>query len=150
VVTLMYATRGFFVAARAGVDRTTRYLALGLSVGLIGLVANTFTSNTFQHPQSGLFFWILSGVVAGLGTGLWDQPPRSVRSAEIPQRGPGSGSLAARWVLSVRHFVGSMWHASSAFAWTATGRTGGESWLESSVVMRAILGARKGANTQGE
>ncbi len=149
VVTVLYATRGVFIAARAGVDRTTKYLALGLSVGLIGLVANTFTSNTFQHPQSGLFFWILSGVVAGLGVGLWDQPPRPVKSAEVPVHGVGSGSLVTRWALWVRSFFDMMWRASTAFAWTSTARSGGESWLESSVVLRAIFGARKMSDTHG-
>ena len=93
VLTVTYATRGLFVATRADVDPEVKYTALGLSVGLIGFVANTFTSNTFQHPQAALFFWILSGIVAGVGSRATGRR-RSVHSA-LRSR-PGTGWCAAQ------------------------------------------------------
>ena len=139
VVTAMYATRGVFIATRNGIDRQTKYLALGLSAGMIGFVANTFTSNTFQHPQSGLFFWILAGVVAALGAGVWQAEAREPKTAGLASDS-GSGSLAVRWLLLARARLHSLWRESAFFAGTATPRRSGDDWFSSSVAMRALFG----------
>lgn len=140
VITVMYATRGVFIATRRGVDRSTKYMALGLSVGLIGFVANTFTSNTFQHPQSGLFFWILSGIVAALGAGVWQAEARE-QVADATSQGVVSSSAVARWVLGMRSAIRMMWRASMSFASTATPQGSHDGWFESSVFMRMLFGS---------
>jgi O-antigen ligase len=142
IITAIYATRGIFIATRKGVDRETKYLALGLSVGLVGFVANTFTSNTFQHPQSGLFFWILAGIVAALGAGVWQAEVRERDAMAVPAEGVISGSSVAPWVLSLRHGLRSMWRASTSFEGVATPQDPKSDWYESSIFMRVVFGAR--------
>jgi O-antigen ligase len=150
VVAMMYATRGLFIAARRGVSRDVRLTALALSSALIGLVANTFTSNTFQHPQSGLFFWILSGVVAALGAGVWSEKARAVEPVGEPSLAPIRTSVVARWVVATRNLAGRMWRGSRSFEWTAeprAERAGG--WFSSSVIMRLVFGTAHGRKPQG-
>jgi putative inorganic carbon (HCO3(-)) transporter len=148
VVTALYATRGLFIATRKGVDRETKYLALGLSVGLIGFVANTFTSNTFQHPQSGLFFWILSGVVASLGAGVWESEVRTAERKRAPFR-LAEGSAVAVWLAGARAWLRSSWRASTSFARTATPRPVASEWLASSVFMRLLFGSAHDRDGEG-
>jgi O-antigen ligase len=148
VVTAMYATRGLFIATRDGVDRETKFLALGLSVGLVGFVANTFTSNTFQHPQSGLFFWILSGVVAALGAGLWQCEARDAQRQATPLAFAGS-SAVARWLMALRDWARLSWRASTSFGATSTPRSGYCGWLSSSVFMRWVFGSHHADDSEG-
>jgi O-antigen ligase len=151
LVTVQYATRGLFVATRKGVDFATKYTALGLSVGLTGFIANTFTSNTFQHPQSGLFFWILAGIVAGLGAGLWDAEIRPGTTGEIAADGAVAGSAAAGVLTRTRAWFSRVWRASSAFQVSgASPETGRESWLQSSVVLRWMFGEGERTHRDGE
>jgi len=140
VVTFVYATRGLYVATREGVDTYTKYVSLGLSVGLVGFVVNTFASNTFQHPQSGLFFWILSGVVAGLGTGLWQKEPRPQVAWATSGAGLAGGSAAVGWALRVRGWIASSWRSSWTFAQTAEPRPARDGWFDSSLAMRLLFG----------
>jgi O-antigen ligase len=144
VITLVYATRGVFLAVRTRVDRETKYLSLGISAVLIGFVANTFTSNTFQHPQSGLFFWILSGVVAALGAGLWTRETRSSAESAHPAGALSAGSFAAGWATYTRHWIRDMWRSSTAFAASASPRHESGRWFESSLFLRGLLGAGRG------
>jgi O-antigen ligase len=139
VATALHATRGVFVATRKGIGDAERYTALALSCVLIGFIANTFTSNTFQHPQSGLFFWILSGIVAAVGAGTWNAGVRDVGHA--PNPAAAETSLITRPVLAVRDFVGRMWRGSFAFAWSAEPRKAAASWFGSSAVMRFVFGS---------
>jgi hypothetical protein len=136
----MYAVQGVFIATRKAVDYDTKFLALGLSAALVGFVANTFTSNTFQHPQSGLFFWILAGVVAALGAGLWRVEPREQTSAAAAPGRVSAGSLAAKPLSALRTWLRSSWRASASFDATATPRTTDGGWFESSVFARILFG----------
>jgi O-antigen ligase len=141
-ITAVYATRGLFIATRKDIDRQTKYTALALSSVLVGFVANTFTSNTFQHPQSGIFFWILSGIVAALGVGLWGCEVRERESVPGSEDGLSGGSLASRWLSGVRRFFGDMWRASTCFSWSGKGGVSGpaSNWFSSSAVMRWVFG----------
>ena len=116
ILTLTYATKGLYIATRDGVPNDIKYTALGLSVGLIGFVANTFTSNTFQHPQPALFFWILSGMVAGLGAGLWQADIRPQPSKPLEGDGLVRGSALASWVSRVRFASDTFWRRSFVFS----------------------------------
>ena len=149
VVTLGYATRGIFVATRHGADPAVKYTALALSSAMVGFIANTFTSNTFQHPQSGLFFWILAGVVAAVGAGSWQVETRPQACAEVADGSMAATSRVAPWALAVRGWVGSTWRASVCFARTALPKQPRGSWFESSAVLRAIFGA-DGADKHSE
>jgi O-antigen ligase len=150
VVTAVYATRGLYIATRKGVTDNVKFTALALSSALIGFILNTFTSNTFQHPQSGLFFWVLAGVVAGLGAGVWDNEVRprecEVRSAETLM----GGSLANRGFSGVRCFFSDMWRGSAVYEWlTRSAAQGGTpGWFTSSALMRWVFtdGSASGAN----
>lgn len=149
VATALHAAKGLFVATREGIGDTEKYTALALSSVLIGFVANTFTSNTFQHPQSGLFFWILSGVVAAVGAGAWNANVRAVGHTAIATATTRATATAAatetslitRSVFALREFVGRMWRGSFAFAWTAQPREAVGSWFGSSAVMRFVFGS---------
>ena len=141
VLTLMYATRGLFVATRANISDEIKYTALGLSVGLIGFVVNTFTSNTFQHPQPALFFWIISGIVAGLGVGLWQTDIRPQRCADGVGEGLVRGSTISSWVSRLRHAADSLWRQSFVFSRVALPEKPDDGWFTSSVVMRVLFGS---------
>jgi O-antigen ligase len=141
VLTLIYATRGLFVATRADVTSEIKYAALGLSVGLIGFVVNTFTSNTFQHPQSALFFWIISGVVASLGAGLWQAEIRPQRCANGVGEGLVRGSAFASWVSRCRCAADSLWRQSFVFSRVATPEEPDDGWYASSLFMRVLFGS---------
>lgn len=141
VLTLTYATKGLFVATREGVSHEVKYTALGLSVGLIAFVVNTFTSNTFQHPQPALFFWIISGIVAGLGTGLWQADVRPQPCVVVREEGLVGGSGFMSWVRRVRCATDTFWRQSYAFSRLAVPRGPQAGWYESSFFMRAIFGS---------
>lgn len=150
IVTAVYAARGLFVATRKGVDTTVKYTALALSSVLIGFIANTFTSNTFQHPQSGLFFWILAGTVAALGVGLWGNEVRPRECESRSDEGLAGGSLANRLVSSVRRLFSDMWRTSACFSWTGTGvaSESASQWFTSSVVLRWVFGPNSGGSSK--
>jgi putative inorganic carbon (HCO3(-)) transporter len=141
VLTVGYATRGLFVATRAGISREVKYTALGLSVGLVGFVANTFTSNTFQHPQPALFFWLLSGIVAGLGAGLWQADIRPQRSVGEVGQGLVRGSVLALWVSRARAATDSLWRQSFVFSRVAVPKKPQDGWFTSSVFIRTLFGS---------
>ena len=149
VVTVVYATRGLYIGTRKGADPYTRHVALGLSVGLVGFIVNTFTSNTFQHPQSGLFFWILAGIVGGLGTGLWQQELREEKLPAVSGTGLLGGSTGLAWLANSRRWVESAWRSSLALAETAQPRPGRSGWFESSVAMRLLFGSGPGKTPEG-
>ena len=150
VVTFLYATRGIYIATRKGVDATTKYTALGLSVGLVGILANTFTSNTFQHPQSGLFFWILSGIVAGLGAGLWESDVRVPASGSVASDGVVGGSAAVQGIAGARGWLSRAWRTSVTFATSAQSRRLEDSWIGSSWIMDKMLGPGTRSRHKGD
>lgn len=143
LATVSHATKAIFVATREGMDDERRYTALALGAVMIGFVFNTFTSNTFQHPQSALFFWILSGIAAAAGTGAWSAQPRALQRR--PLRGVLAGSAATGWIVHLRDLVAEMWRASTTFSWTARARERATGAIGSSVVMRAIFGSGRDA-----
>ena len=51
---------------RAEAPRRRRLRAAALGVGLLAFALNGLTSNSFQHPQAAIFFWILAGILIGL------------------------------------------------------------------------------------
>jgi len=140
VITASYAMRGLFIATRKDVDSKVKYTALALASVLIGLILNTFTSNTFQHPQSGLFFWLLAGIVAGLGSGLWNREVRP-RQCDPESDGIGGGSWINQLVCRVRCFFSDWWRGSAVYRWLDWAAvTGGESgWFTSSAAMRWVF-----------
>ena len=141
VLTLTYATKGLFVATRAGIDDEIKYTALGLSVGLIGFVVNTFTSNTFQHPQAALFFWILAGMVAGLGAGVWQADIRPQRVVTPQAEGLVAGSTSVSLMNRVRMATDSLWRESFVFSRVARPESQQDGWFTSSIFMRVLFGS---------
>jgi len=141
VLTVTYAVKGLFVATRANISDEVKYTALGLSVGLIGFVVNTFTSNTFQHPQPALFFWILSGIVAGLGAGLWGADIRPEPCARRVEEGLTGGSMLASWVSRARCALDTLWRESFVFSRVALPEKPQDGWFASSIFMRVLFGS---------
>ena len=140
-LTLAYATRGLFIATRANVSNEIKYTALGLSVGLIGFVANTFTSNTFQHPQAAVFFWIIAGIVAGLGAGLWQEDVRPQQSAHGVGTGLLGGSVFTSLVGRTRRAIDTLWRESFVFSRVGAPEKSRDGWLTGSVFMRVLFGS---------
>jgi putative inorganic carbon (HCO3(-)) transporter len=140
ILTVVYATKGLYIATRADISDDIKYTALGLSAGLIGFVVNTFTSNTFQHPQPALFFWIISGIVAGLGAGLWQAEIRPERAVGSVGDGVVRGSTFALWVSRSRAVIDNLWRESFVFSRVAMPRHTRDNWFASSIVMRAVFG----------
>jgi len=140
VLTVVYATKGLFVATRADVSDEVRYCALGLSVGLIGFVVNTFTSNTFQHPQAAVFFWIIAGIVAGLGAGVWRSEVRPQRALRPVRDGLLGGSVFTALVGRVRNAVDTLWRESFVFSRVAVPERLTSEWFSGSLFMRVLFG----------
>jgi len=147
VLTFTYAVKGLFVATRANISDEVKYTALGLSVGLIGFVVNTFTSNTFQHPQPALFFWILSGIVAGLGAGLWQSDIRPEPCPRAVGDGLTGGSVFTSWVSHARCALDTLWRESFVFSRVALPEKPQDGWFASSIFMRILFGSG-GADTR--
>ena len=139
-LTVTYATKGLFVATRANVSNEVKYTALGLSVGLIGFVVNTFSSNTFQHPQPALFFWIIAGIVAALGAGAWQHDIRPQRAAHGVGRGLFGGSIFTSLVSRGRRAIDTLWRESFVFSRVGTPERPGDGWFSGSIFMRLIFG----------
>jgi len=49
-------------------DRILGLQNAAVTAGLMAFAINSFTSNSFQHPQAAVFFWLLAGVQIGLSS----------------------------------------------------------------------------------
>lgn len=136
------------VAARPLLDRSLTMgarLQVGmLAVGLGAFALNALTSNSFQHPQAAVFFWLLAGVLIAVTA---DAAPADT-GAPFAEGDRRAGWLARLTEGSVTLRLANRTGTAIA-GWWSTSRTRGvlvrppardSAWLLSSRAMRLVLG----------
>lgn len=140
------------VPLRALLDdtRTTRVrLEIGtIAAGLGAFALNALTSNSFQHPQAAVFFWLLAGivmaVVAESADGAHTKPastsPR-VRSGLSQTFAPiAAASLTARCAHRVAEAISAWWLSSTTRRVLLRPPARDSEWVLSSRIVRLVLG----------
>jgi len=120
------ASRGVFVAYRQGVPDEARIESVVLGVGLLAFAVNALTSNSFQHPQAAVFFWILAGLLVGASDGWLFAPSAPMRTAfeRVPSNAVLADSLAVRTWNRALPAVARVWYSSLAFQLFVAGHPG--------------------------
>jgi O-antigen ligase len=62
---------GSMFARRFGPDRRAALVNASLAAGIVAFVCNSMVSNSFQHPQAAVFFWLLIGLIMGNAADAW-------------------------------------------------------------------------------
>jgi putative inorganic carbon (HCO3(-)) transporter len=62
---------GSMFARRFGADRRAASVNAALAAGVVAFVCNSMVSNSFQHPQAAVFFWLLIGLMMGNAHAAW-------------------------------------------------------------------------------
>lgn len=62
---------GSMFAPRFGTDRRAALVSASLAAGVVAFVCNSMVSNSFQHPQAAVFFWLLIGLIMGNAADAW-------------------------------------------------------------------------------
>jgi putative inorganic carbon (hco3(-)) transporter len=120
---------GVFYGARMDGDITAKLQNAALTVGIVAFAFNALTSNSFQHPQAAVFFWVVAGLQAGVGGRFWNQPLEQKQLLSVPggaARGLVSSSMAVRAVVSVGRSLQAVWDSSDAHQWLISKPRGGE------------------------
>ncbi len=138
VFVLTVVRMGVRVAERA--TRALRFEAVALTAGLAGFAINALTSNSFQHPQAAVFFWIVAGLLGGLALEV-GAIPRAEAAIAAAAPGPWvAGSAVVRAFAPLRAALGRAWHASATrSALLGEGRRP-VALLEGSAVARLLFG----------
>ncbi|MCX8007501.1 MAG: O-antigen ligase family protein [Coriobacteriia bacterium] len=95
-------------------DRSERWENALLTAGMIAFAINALTSNAFQHPQGAVFFFVLAGLQAGLGSRVWDEPPAVPSAPKRQLPSVVQGSAAVRAVLRAQELAARAWRGSLA------------------------------------
>lgn len=71
---LSTAAAAIIAGVRYGIEKSgdwvARYVNAALTIGVVGFAANALVSNSFQHPQAAMMFWVLVGLQAANGETL--------------------------------------------------------------------------------
>lgn len=65
------ARLGPMFARRFGPDRRSALVNASLTVGIVAFVCNSMVSNSFQHPQAVVFFWLLVALLSANAGRAW-------------------------------------------------------------------------------
>ncbi len=134
---------GVFYGERMGTDVSTKLQNAALTVGLVAFAFNALTSNSFQHPQAAIFFWVLAGLQAGLGDEFWKRSARPAASREQARTGGIlGGSVVLRMSRSFAGFVRGAWEYSDVHRWLVSVGPGDGTLLRTSRIVRLLLPAR--------
>ena len=136
---------GVFYNARMGDDHTARLQNAALTVGLVAFAINALTSNSFQHPQAAVFFFVLAGLQAGLGAPFWSRPAEE--RAIVPPRpaeGVVGGSLVVRGTAATGRVLRQVWADSDVRHWLQSPPAGDGSLYRRSWVIKALAGKGQG------
>lgn len=118
---------GAFYGPRLGEDLHARLVNAALTAGLVAFALNAFTSNAFQHPRGAVFFFVLAGVQAGLGSSAWEREP-VWRERQHHAPGIVGTSVLGRAYAAVERLVAETWPV-SATRRVLTGMPPGEGGL---------------------
>ena len=152
-VVVTCARVGLYYAPRMRSDRRAFLTNAALTAGLVGFGLNALTSNSFQHPQAAVFFWVIAGLQAGLGAAFWNRAPE-------PRPKPASRLHAPRWVSDsyigrgaavVAAWLPRVWTSSDIARWLTSRPAGGDSILRGSRLVQLLLGqGGSGAMSTGQ
>lgn len=120
--------------------KALRLEAAALSAGLGGFAVNALTSNSFQHPQAALFFWVVAGLLAGLALEV-DAAARAgvVREEPAPGRWAAS-SMVVRALEPLKSFFRGTWDASATRRLLVGEPRGNASAIDGSIAVRLFFG----------
>jgi O-antigen ligase len=88
--------QGLFLGTRDTKDQRFLLLNAGYVAGLAAFALNSMTSNSFQHPRAAVFFFVVAGLQAGLGSTHWFEATREPALHGSHKSKLLSGSFAAR------------------------------------------------------
>jgi O-antigen ligase len=130
---------GAFYGPRMGGDLRSRLVNASLTAGLIAFALNALTSNAFQHPRGAVFFFVLAGLQAGLGSRYWD---REAAPRERPERVPGVWRLSVpgRAYAATERVIGTAWRGSTTRRVLTGTPPGAGILLASSRTARSLFG----------
>lgn len=138
------------VAARLLLDEAyemqARVEAGALAAGLGAFALNALTSNSFQHPQAAVFFWLLAGVLIAISAEARPRITDAVKSdvATSSHRGPLAAMAAASVTAGVgRRVAGAMsasWQLSVTRRVLVSPPVRDGRWLLASRAMKLVLG----------
>jgi O-antigen ligase len=142
LVIVTCARMGLYYAPRMRSDRRAFLANAALTAGLVGFGLNALTSNSFQHPQAAIFFWVIAGLQAGLGASFWSN------AAEARVRGT-SRFHAPKWltdsyigggIAAFVRWLPTAWTASDVDHWLTGRPAGADSILQGSWLLKLVLG----------
>ncbi len=89
VASLVWA--GLRLSRRLKGERRLLFQCAALLAGVTGIVLNALTSDSFQHPHAIVYFFVMGGLLIGLGQGRW-KPPQVFGSSLVLKKLLGRGS----------------------------------------------------------
>lgn len=129
---------GAFFNVRMDEDTRAKWFNACLTAGMIAFALNAFTSNTFQHPQAAVFFFVLAGLQAGHGLRFWAVTPKD---SVLPARDEAwSPSRFGRAYQAGGRFVASVWTMSWFRRMLTKEPFGGARFLAHSFLARTLIG----------
>jgi hypothetical protein len=133
---------GLYYAPRMRSDRRAFLANAALTAGLVGFGLNAMTSNSFQHPQAAVFFWVIAGLQAGLGAAFWGRvpEPRPERASRFQLPRWVADSYSGRGVAAAVAWFQKVWTTSDVERWLIGRPAGGDTILRGSRLVRFLLG----------
>ncbi len=142
---------GVFYGDRMDGDMSAKLQNAALTVGLVAFAFNALTSNSFQHPQAAVFFWVLAGLQTGLGARFWTKPVEERAPISVPSKqttGVFAGSAVLRWARGSARFLQNAWNGSHVRGWLRAAPRGNGDVLRCSWLARILFGKGRAAETE--
>lgn len=115
-----------------------------LTIGLGAFALNALTSNSFQHPQPAVFFWLLAGVLVAVVAEVKSDENAlhevGRRTSVSPLAHLAAGSVAIRVMSRIADTLGNWWHTSTTRAVLSAEKAHDSSILLSSTIARLLFG----------
>lgn len=130
---------GVRAVARA-TEHAVRLEAAALTAGLGGFALNALTSNSFQHPQPAVFFWLVAGLLGGLAL---EVDALALAGAAAEAKAPGrwvAGSRVVQALAPVRSSMRCAWQASGFARVLLSEPRVRAALLDTSLLVRLVFG----------
>ena len=136
------ARMGLYYAPRMRSDRRAFLANAALTAGLVGFGLNALTSNSFQHPQAAIFFWVIAGLQAGMGAAFWDRAPqpRPARASSFHAPKLVADSYLGRGVSAFVAWLPRAWSSSDVARWLSAPPAGADTILRGSRLLGLVFG----------
>jgi len=137
---------GVRAVARA-TEHVIRLEAAALTAGLGGFALNALTSNSFQHPQPAVFFWLVAGILGGLAL---EVDATALAGAVAEAKAPGrwaAGSRVLQAIGPARSAISRAWRVSGFARMLLSEPHARATLLEGSLFIRLVFG--RSARSEG-